>query len=255
MDKYTDKVIYTPRDSGRNMPVMIGLSGLIHHTEKTRFDRLFEKMTNENRIVGIRFNFPGISMEQSAIRCELDFDKYLSCFSELMQGVIKSPFYNPERIGIISSSISAAVTGQYLANSEHKPKAFASISPLYGWDAFLNPEKRNAILQSGNDFNLPGYGLRRYIPASHVPALQKINCLEAIKRRSEAKKTEIMTLIGADDDVVSIRALFEYHFALQQDKKGLETFPKIGHDIPENISNPLLEKFFTEHLLSQPKAL
>ena len=71
-----------------------------------------------------------------------------------------------------------------------------------------------------------------------------------LERSQLPTEEEIMTLIGADDDVVSIRALFEYHFALQQDKKGLETFPKIGHDIPEDISNPLLEKFFTEHLLS-----
>ena len=56
---------YFPREERvtNKLPVVIGLPGLTHQSERTRIDTLLEKLMRLG-IVGVRVNYPGITLRE-----------------------------------------------------------------------------------------------------------------------------------------------------------------------------------------------
>jgi len=141
---------YPPKNGREPYPVVLAFPGLVHYSEENKCDLLLEELIREG-IARIRVNYSGISRSEGnnglrEIRCEFNLQKLIEDIGSAFEKIKSDERIDKERVGVFAPSISAGLIGHYFAKEWHfPPRAYASLSPLTGWDAFGRENLREFV--------------------------------------------------------------------------------------------------------------
>lgn len=241
---------YLPKTEGK-IPLIVGLPGFLHESERSRIDCYLEKLCNEHSFAGIRLNFSGIIRIDKKIICYFNLKQYVSDIQELMFHVYQTPKFNHDKIGFVASSVSSGVFGHYLTQAISDIRCCALISPLPGWKSYATEEVRKRIERAQNGIPLTQprdfkNGIERYIPQISFEEAQKMDALSALQDYKNYSM-RVLTLLGNKDNLANIEDIRSFHKILVGKEDGIFNY-ECGHDIPYNISEKAVIDFFVREL-------
>lgn len=254
--------IYMPKGEVREKhPVVIGIPGLVDSTETTRIDHILSTLA-DNGIVGVKYYHSGIRREGNVITCPIDHELLLTDFGETLKaikGFAPGLKIYRSHIGVLASSIGAGIFGEYFArhdNPRGQINAFASISPLPGWNQYADFETRRRVLSSKGEIDITSKwdkekGIQRVIPHKSLSDLTKLDSLHALELYRDILRThhypETLTIAGSEDKIVSIDDSKEFHRLLGGKPKNFVQIEG-SHELPEDKTNGLVVDFFVKSL-------
>ncbi len=252
---------YIPQEeSPHPRPVVIGLPGFTHRSERTRIDNLLEKLTRHG-IFGVRVNYPGIIERQEngrVIECHFNLQGYIQSAKEAREYVSRSSEIDATKIGLLSSSMGSGIVGHWLAqNPDWSPSGMVAISPLSGWRYYGNEQARSLIQRMKYDIIIPltekdkQQGIvKRVIPKEYLEEVISTDAITSLGMSRRTPTIPMMTIIGTNDNQVSQESMDAYHRALADpNNEELKTWTS-GHAVPEKRYEAGAITFFKKYLLN-----
>ena len=235
-------------------PFVFGLPGLLCADDPSRIDKLLQILRSEG-IPGKRINFSSVQREsEKKIRCTFSLEAYVQDISQAFEEILQNPEIDAQHIGVIASSISALFMGYYLRQQPKSflPKAYATISPLPGWNYFVTPRVRERLLTNPEGINLSSprdkeRGIKRHIAAEGKEAIQRADALKILKK-FDNRRCAILTILGTQDTISNQGAMREYHTHLGGKRENLLVY-EAEHDVPQALYQEKMKKFFRKNLL------
>jgi hypothetical protein len=250
--------IFMPTESARQYPLMVALPGLVSEDEPTRIDSVLEEL-RRNKIIGIRLNYVKKEDRGETIAYNFDMVETAQNIEKVIEIALKELNADQDRIGLISNSISAFPVTQYLIRNQlsggkTRIKVYASISPLVGWNYFINKETREFIEKERIDIVINGNNSmkKKVIPKEIIPEMMRMDALKDLESY-HPDEMEVMTVLGNRDRKASPDSMRRYHFILGGKEENLISLDT-DHEVPN--SNQYVTKFIiknlTNHVNSAP---
>lgn len=272
--------MYFPENGRTKHPVVIAFPGLVECSEHTRADNILKGLTAHG-IAGIVWTYAHPACEYEGRKGEVQKLREMSfqLNTEIALPNIKAGLeyihqhareghYDKYKVGVLTSSIGAGLFGKLFeryAIKHHEVIAHTAISPLPGWNQFVDARTREAILKSEKDFNISSEhdkknGLVRTIQQRSLKDLAKMDGLASLGRLNEKLRcvriygghTDIvlpaqLTIMGKNDKTSDPEGMRKYHELMGGKPENLIEFES-GHDVPEEESNQRVIDFFVEQL-------
>jgi len=247
--------IYLPEEGRKNLPVVIGLTGFLHFTERGRCEAALERLASSPyNLSGIKINFPGINIKCNGdIECEFNLQDYIAELRETIEFIRQDKIFNSEKIGVFASSLGAGIFGHYLAQNpdSHGISSAVLVSPFTGWSHFATPYLREAkltsdraLISSTQDYQTE---IIRYIPKQCFPEVRKTDVLPVL--RDSDLQIEVMTIIGKYDQVVEPKSMKKMHSALHGKRGNLLKY-RASHEVPHEAYIERAASFLANSLIN-----
>jgi len=244
-------ILYVPEKPEKNSPIVLALPGCITEEEATRKNATMHKILEGLRqqgIFGILHAWIKVKKKDNQETCDFDLRETAIRAPCLLEDAIHCCELKAPRIGLITNSMSALIGNIMLTNTARDgrltPKSYASISPITGWEYFLNETKRKAFEEQREKILTGTFGRKpRFIAAEKIPFLTTLD----YKKQLDGYKPNginVMTLSGANDMISRPRETVLYHEKLGGLSEDLIQFEGLGHFIPnpEKYVVPFMEK-------------
>jgi hypothetical protein len=225
---------------------VIAIPGIVAEDEPTRINLILEELSKNHGVMGIRLNYVEKEERDQVIVYKFNLDNVVEDMGNLIRRATLEFKVNPNRIGLLSNSISAIPATEYLANSRNKLRCYASISPLLGWNYFTNPEIREYIGRERPDLELSCQEgrKRKVISKSMIPELMNRDALRDLEGYQK-DGMKVLTIVGTRDKKSDPESMKRYHKTLGGKDEGLILLDE-GHEVPN--SNGYVVNFFSRHL-------
>lgn len=256
-----------PPKPGDGFPVVIGLPGFVSPLGKGRTEENLELLSREG-IAGISVKYTQIEQRQGTegiteIVCNFNLNQYIAEVTSAFKIIGEDPRLDGSRVGILASSIGAAIFTHFLAeHSEHQGqvRAYVSVSPMLGWDYYGGIDTRNALeaaitsgqmteISIGNQTYDKDNKINRYIPASDLNELKRVDALRVLDEIELNSAMRVLTIVGREDTVASNASIIAYHRKIsgKNPESYLMEF-NCGHEVPNATSQRQIVDFFTDAL-------
>ncbi|MBS3082228.1 hypothetical protein J4416_04870 [Candidatus Pacearchaeota archaeon] len=235
-------------------PLVIGVGGLLEKDENGRVTDILANLRNSGCST-YEVKFSRICRNGYTVVCPVSL-AWIADITTLVDTALQDPKVDTSRVGLVGSSLGAAMIDQYLASNNQltgREISYAAISPFARINPSLKPwleSSRNSQkdLEMSTDADKKR-GMKRIIPYSNISTILEINTPEILRGISERYEIKPLTIYGLKDERVDPQSIEERHYVLKGKGRNLIQFD-CGHNTPYKESIDLATEFLKSRLLS-----
>jgi hypothetical protein len=247
-------VEYPPRKSNGKTPAIIGLPGFVNTLRGRRINDTLEKLS-QNGIHGYGLVYSSFHEDNGRVIHDFDTQTYIKEIAQVIEQTINNPRIDQNKTGIISTSMSAGLFAEYLAEVDAPPiQCYLTISPFAGWKYFATPEIREQLKKGDYiPITTPSdklQGIERLIPTTWMQQIESFDAL-GIPIEKLRNRFPILTIMSTQDTTSEPRSMARYHAHFGGTPNNLLSYDEYDHEIPIEATRKPILSFLRENLLHE----
>jgi hypothetical protein len=233
-------------------PVIFGVGGLLEKDEKGRVTEILSRLSQLGCST-YEVKFSRICRNGNTVVCPVS-PAWVGDVTATIATALQDPEIDTSRVGLVGSSIGAAIMDQHLASEDTltgREINYVAISPFSKVNPTLRPMlegarnmKKDIPMTSDIDRER---GIERIIPHSDISTILEIDTPKALISRPNSYQIIPLTIYGLKDERVDVSSIVERHRVLGGPDNQLFGFD-CRHNTPYDESVSIAINFLKERL-------